>query len=120
MFYPHQFTSLTSLYGVPYQSIWCPLPACVVSTSQYGVPYQPMWCLPVYTVSLTSPYSVPYLSVVKLSIYIYLSFSDIAGQVWDRMSDIVVGHRQDWDLSDGAISPFYTTSSLNTSTHDRV
>jgi len=66
-----------------------------------------------------------YLSIMQLTIHKDLAFSNIASEIWNRMRNVytkwstliswgftVIGHRQDGNLCDGAISPFNTSSSL--------
>ena len=53
-----------------------------------------------------------YLSVVKLSVHVDLAFCDITSEIRDGMSDVIIRHSQDRDLSDGTIPALYTTSTL--------
>lgn len=52
------------------------------------------------------------LLVVELSVNENLSLSDISGKIWNWVSDIIVGHGQDWDLSNGSVLSSDSTGSL--------
>lgn len=54
------------------------------------------------------------LSVVELSVHINLTLSDVASQIRNGVSDVIIWHRQDWNLCNRAIPTLNTTSSLNT------
>ena len=49
---------------------------------------------------------------MELSVNVDLTFSDVTSEVGDRMSDVIVWHSQDGNLSDGSISALHTTGSL--------
>ena len=51
-------------------------------------------------------------SLVHVSIDVYLTLGDIAGEIWDWMSDIVVGHCKNRNLGDGTNLVGDSTSSL--------
>ena len=53
-----------------------------------------------------------HLSVVELPVDVDLTLCDVASQVWDGVSDVIVGHSQNGDLCDGPIPALNTTSSL--------
>ena len=53
-----------------------------------------------------------YLSIVELAVHVDLAFCNVASQVGNGMSDVIIRHGQDWDLGDGAIATFHTTCSL--------
>ena len=55
---------------------------------------------------------IPYLSVVKLPVDVDLALSDVTSQVRDGVSDVIVRHRQNGDLGNGAIPPLHTPGSL--------
>ena len=52
------------------------------------------------------------LPVVQLPVHVHLPFCDVAGEVWNGVSDVIVGHRQDGQLSDGALAPLNPPSAL--------
>ena len=52
------------------------------------------------------------LSVVKLAVHIHLALSDVACQVWDGMSDVIIGHGEDGQLRDGALTALNTPCPL--------
>lgn len=52
------------------------------------------------------------LSIVQLTVNIYLTLSNITGQVGNRMGNVVVRHSENGDLSYGSASSLNTTCSL--------
>merc|ERR1719235_2647502 len=52
------------------------------------------------------------LTIVQRSVYEDLAFCDVTSEVWDRMRDVVIGHREDWKLRDRTIAALDTTSTL--------
>ena len=52
------------------------------------------------------------LSVVELPVHVYLALGNVASQVRDGMSDVIVGHRQDGDLSDRAVPALHPARPL--------
>lgn len=52
------------------------------------------------------------LSVVQLAINEDLALGDVASQVGDGMGDIIIGHGQDGQLSDGAVLAVHTACAL--------
>ena len=52
------------------------------------------------------------LPVVHLTVDVDLPLGDVAGQVRDGVSDVVVWHRQDGDLSDRPVAALHTACSL--------
>lgn len=59
-----------------------------------------------------APSGLPYLTIMKTAIDQYLPLSDVASQIRDRMRDVVIGHCEDRELSDRAITSFDTASTL--------
>ena len=55
---------------------------------------------------------VTHLSVVQLSVHIDLALGDVASEIGNRMSDIVVGHSENGDLRNGPVPTLHTSSSL--------
>lgn len=53
-----------------------------------------------------------YLSVMQVSVDVYLALSNITGQVGDRVSDIIVRHGKDRQLSDRSVFAVDPSSSL--------
>ena len=51
-------------------------------------------------------------SLVHVSVNVYLPFSNVSSQIWNRMCDIVIRHCQNRDLGDGATLALHSTSSL--------
>lgn len=49
---------------------------------------------------------------MQLPVHVDLALCDVASQIRDGMGDVVVGHRQDRDLSDGAVAAGDTASAL--------
>ena len=49
---------------------------------------------------------------MQLPVDVDLSLSDVASEVRDRMSDVIVRHSQNGNLSDGTIPTLNTASSL--------
>ena len=56
--------------------------------------------------------SYVYLSVVELPVNVDLALCDVASQVRDGMSDVIVRHSQNRNLCDGSIPALNTTGSL--------
>jgi len=52
------------------------------------------------------------LPVVQRAIDKHLALSNVAGQVWDRVRDVIIWHRENWELSDGACTTLHTSSTL--------
>ena len=52
------------------------------------------------------------LSVVELAVHIHLALSDVACQIWDGMGDVIVGHGEDGQLRDGALTALNTPCPL--------
>lgn len=52
------------------------------------------------------------LAIVQLSVDVDLSLGDVASQIGNRVSDVVVRHGQDGNLSDGPVSAFNATGAL--------
>ena len=52
------------------------------------------------------------LSVVELTIYIDLAFSNVASQVWNGVGDVIIGHGKNGQLGDGALTPLNAPSPL--------
>ena len=49
---------------------------------------------------------------MNLSVNIDLSLSNVSREIWNGMGDVVVGHGQDGDLSDGSAPPLHTSGPL--------
>mmetsp|Transcript_86354 Transcript_86354/g.171429 ORF Transcript_86354/g.171429 Transcript_86354/m.171429 type:complete len:388 (-) Transcript_86354:419-1582(-) len=52
------------------------------------------------------------LAIVQRPVNEDLPLGDVACEVWDGVRDIVVGHRQDWELGDGTIATLDTACSF--------
>ena len=61
-----------------------------------------------------------YLSVVQLPVDVDLPLSDVASEVGNGVSDVVVGHSQNGDLCDGPVPPLHTSGSLERDTKNAL
>lgn len=52
------------------------------------------------------------VSVMKLSVQVDLTLCDIPRKVRDGMSDIIIGHRQYWELCDRSVLALHSSSSF--------
>jgi hypothetical protein len=52
------------------------------------------------------------LAIVQVSVNEDLTFSNVPGQIWDGMGNIVVRHGKNGQLGDGTVGASDTTSSL--------
>ena len=49
---------------------------------------------------------------MQLSVHIDLALGDVASQIGNGVSDIIVGHSENGDLRDGPVPTFHTSSTL--------
>lgn len=52
------------------------------------------------------------LSVMQLTVYVYLSLGNVTSQIGNWMGNIIVGHSQNGDLSNGTVTALYTAGTL--------
>lgn len=61
---------------------------------------------------IPQPVMMSYLSVVQLPVNVDLALGDVASEVRDGVSDVIVWHRQNGDLGNGTVPPLHTPGSL--------